>query len=250
MKHRLFVANWKMNKPFALALDFCTNHKENLKTLSTKPHTEIVICPSFEALFSIAEIFADTMISVGAQTCSTHERGAYTGQVNAQSIKEVGCDYCIIGHSEQRQFMCVSNEDVAHQATWLLEADIEPIICIGETKKEFDDGTSIAVLEQQLIPILSEISSHHQPFTIAYEPVWAIGTGIIPEKSYLASIFTWLAATLTMKVRHHNWRLIYGGSVDPDTVGSLMAIKTIHGFLIGNASLDFQKFEKIVSWKQ
>jgi triosephosphate isomerase len=249
MKNNVFIANWKMNKPFALALDFCTQHKTELKKLSSRPHTEIVLCPSFDVLFSVAEILSDTLVNLGAQTCSPHERGAYTGQVSASSLKEVGCDYCIIGHSEQRQYANVSNEDVAEQAIRLLEADIEPIICIGETKKIFEQDQAIRFLEEQLNPVLAEVTSFEKPITIAYEPIWSIGTGIMPDRDYLIKIFTWLSRIGKYKLSHNEWRLVYGGSVDPENMDVFTSINHLHGFLVGSASLDFQKFEKIVLLK-
>lgn len=233
-----------MSKNFTQTTDFCTKYKATLKTLSTEPNTEIVLCPSFPALFSVAEILSDTMVSVGAQTCSAYEDGAYTGQVSAKSLKEVGCDYCIIGHSEQRKYACISNDVVARQATQLFKNNIQPIICIGENQKEFDQKQGYAVLEQQLSPILDILASHKQPFTIAYEPIWSIGTGIIPSLDYLNEIFDWLEKTIQ---NIPGGRLLYGGSVHPDNAASLTTIQSLGGFLIGGASLDFQKFQKIVS---
>ena len=246
MKTNLFVANWKMNKDFASAIDFCIDHKIELQQLSSQSGTEIVLCPSFSALFSIAEILSDTLISVGAQTVSAHEKGAYTGQVSALSLKEAGCEYCIVGHSEQRQFGCISNEDVGQQVARLIKHEIQPIICIGETKEAYEADQSLAILEQQLKPILLSVTQSNFPFSIAYEPIWSIGTGIIPEHDYLNEIFDWLAQKVKDAQLSNSWRLLYGGSVNPDNAAILKKISLIHGFLIGGASLDFQKLKNLV----
>lgn len=244
MRKKLFVANWKMNKSLTASLDFCTIHKTSLEKLTN--HAEVVLCPSFPALFSMFQMIKNTKIRLGAQTCSSHEKGPYTGQVNAQSLKEVGCHYCIIGHSEQRRDAHLTNEDIAKQATRLLDVGIEPIICIGESKETFMNHTTKAVLEHQLHPVLKAIQSFNQPVTIAYEPIWAIGTGIIPEDAYIQDIFIWLTHILQEKLQS-TWRLLYGGSVNPDTIMSFKTVTHLDGFLIGDASLNFQKFEKIVS---
>ncbi len=246
MKNSLFIANWKMNKSFTASLDFCTTHKQALKKLSSQ--AEIVICPSFPALFSVAHLLKDTKVRIGAQTCSMHEKGAYTGQVNTLSLKEVGCTYCIVGHSEQRRDAHLTNDDVAKQVHRLLAIEMQPIICIGETKEEFAQHISKTVLEHQLNPILKIIQSFSQPIIIAYEPIWSIGTGTIPPQAYLDETFGWLAQKLTRELRTP-WRILYGGSITPDTIASLKGIAHLDGFLIGDASLDFQKFEKIVSWE-
>ena len=120
----LFVANWKMNKDFAESIDFCTVYKDKLAKLSTRPHTQIVLCPSFPFLFSVAEMLSETMVDVGAQDCSPFQQGAYTGQVNALALKQVGCNFCIIGHSEERLYTHTTNNDIAAQALRLDEQHI------------------------------------------------------------------------------------------------------------------------------
>lgn len=246
MKKNLFVANWKMNKSYSASLNFCTTHKQALNELSK--HADIVLCPSFVAIASMVSLLQNTTIHIGAQTCSTHQKGAYTGQVDTQSLKEAGCSYCIVGHSEQRRVNHLTNEDVAHQLQRLFDATIIPIICIGETKEEFQQHQAHGILDHQLNPILQVIKEYKQPFIIAYEPIWSIGTGIIPDQAYLQDIFRWITQKLSRDLVSQ-WRLIYGGSVNPDSIEMLKGITTIDGFLIGDASLDFQKFEKIVSWK-
>ncbi len=244
MLQKLFVANWKMNKSFAQELEFCTTHLEKLRQLSSEPHTELVICPSFPSLFSVAELLQDTMVGIGAQQCSPHQKGAYTGQVSAQSLQEAGCRYCIVGHSEQRAHG-TTNQEVADQAARLFEQKILPIICIGETEDEYKRKEVFTILEKQLKPLLPVLQK--QPYAIAYEPVWAIGTGLVPDQEYLTSVYSWLNAHIKKGHPEGSYRLLYGGSVDEKTIRDISSISGIKGFLIGGASLDFKKVEKIVS---
>lgn len=239
----LFVANWKMNKDFAQTIDFCTSHKDELNQLARDSHAQIVICPSFPFLFSLSELLADTKIKVGAQDCSPFEHGPYTGQVNALALKQVGCRFCIIGHSEERHYLRTSNADVAAQAVQLDKQHIEPIICIGEDLPTHKGGKTKEFLKKQLEPIIKALADTQNPITIAYEPIWAIGTGLTPDSQELTTIFQWLRE----QIPHHHVRLIYGGSVSPDNAPEILAIPLIEGLLIGGASLDFKKFQKIVS---
>ena len=246
MQPTLFVANWKMEKSFPDSIDFCTTHKAGLKSLAAQVGIELVVCPSFPVLFSLNELLDDTMVHLGAQTCSAHKLGPYTGQVSAQSLKEVGCSYCIVGHNEQRQYAGVTDQDVADQADHLCVQKIEPIICVGETKEAFDNNQALSVIEKQLDPVLEKLKNTKHPITIAYEPVWAIGTGVVPPAQYLTQLFEHIN-TILSKVHSGPWRLIYGGSVSEKTIPSFKQIPFLTGFLVGSASLDFQKFEKIVS---
>ncbi len=234
-----------MQKTFAESIDFCSSNLSALKKLSAQTDTEIVLCPSFPVIYSLNEQLADTMVHVGAQNCSPYISGAYTGQVSAQSLKEIGCNYCIVGHSEQRKYENVTDKDVAMAAKNLCDQEIEPIICIGETEEQFQKNEAINALESQLDFVLSALKNTKQPITIAYEPVWAIGTGVVPESAYLKKIFQHLSAIFS-NVHSGPWRLIYGGSVSEKTMSSFKDIPSLAGFLVGSASLDFPKFEKIV----
>lgn len=242
-----FIANWKMACAFSDACHLANNYKEQAHTFDFE-QTEIIICPSFDALSACAHIINHTDIKIGAQTVSAYQLGAHTGQVNAESLAQIGCKYALIGHSERRREYHETNEFIARQLEQLIAHNIRPIICIGETEQEYKADASKKILEHQLkllLPILQEYPNTHP--LIAYEPVFAIGTGIIPETDYLKDMFAWLKKYLLSSLTSQPFTLIYGGSVSDDTINHLKGIGEIQGFLIGGASLDFKKFQKIVS---
>jgi len=243
-----FIANWKMARAFQVACALAKNYKEQAHALDLE-RNEIVICPSFDALSACEQIVGNSPIKIGAQTVSAYPLGAHTGQVAAQSLAEIGCAYAIIGHSERRSECSETNELIARQAEQLIAHKITPILCIGEMESDYKAGTSISVLHAQLnsiLDIFQKAPSWLQPI-IAYEPVFAIGTGIIPELSYLKKTLSQLDAHLKSALAERPYTLLYGGSVSDTTIQSFKGIPEIQGFLIGSASLDFQKFQKIVS---
>lgn len=249
-KSRIYVANWKMNMHLSDAVDFAAQCKNFMQKNNTS-EKQIILCPSFPAITSVVHALEDVAIGVSAQNCSDHQVGAYTGEVSAQSLREAGCSYCIVGHSERRKYFHETNEVIARKVTNLLIASINPIICIGETAQEFKDDKTLSVLEEQLVLVIKAINeSQEMPESIsfAYEPVWAIGTGKIPDQQILEKVLTWLATYIKKELTHDTTiHLLYGGSVDENSITQLMNVKSIDGFLIGSASLDFQKFKNIVS---
>ncbi len=164
--------------------------------------------------------------------------------MRAQSLKEVGCTYCIVGHSEIRRDLQETGADIAQKVERILEQDMQPIICIGESKQEYEAQETFTVLGKQLKLILPILKQSSAPICIAYEPIWSIGTGIIPEAPYLQKVFDWLSTTTK---NNPYIRLLYGGSVNDTNAAQLLTLAHVDGFLIGGASLDFQKFQKIVS---
>jgi triosephosphate isomerase (TIM) len=237
----LYVANWKMNLSYRKSLDFCTQNLAHLNLLSKS--AKIIICPSLVALAPIIEIFKNSAIKIGAQNCSAYKAGSYTGEVSAQDLKEAGASYCIIGHSERRIYFGETTQDILTKIELLYTNNIMPIICIGETQEDFLHKKTIAALQQQLEPILTKIiQQKYEHVIIAYEPFWAIGTGIIPEDTYLEEIFRWLKN----HVSNHKAHLLYGGSINTTNINQLKTIEHIDGFLIGGASTDFGEFKNLI----
>ncbi|MDZ4154147.1 triose-phosphate isomerase [Methylicorpusculum sp.] len=250
MKPFVYVANWKMNLSFTQEVAFAKQNQADLIELGKKPDTTIVLCPSYCSLAPLSELFKNSSIALGAQDCSAYKPGAHTGQIHAQTLAELGCTFCIVGHSEKRTQCHETNEQIAQKVAHLIVHNITPIICIGETIKDHRAGKTVAILEEQLAPIVAAFihAETIPPLCFAYEPIWAIGTGVIPTPEVLKTTYAWLRAHLQQKLGHasQNTRLMYGGSVDEQTSAKITMLADIDGLLIGSASLDFQKFKKIV----
>lgn len=235
MTKKTFVANWKMQLPFHPALDFVKTNIKQLSALTQLPEREIILCPSFTDLYPIALLTGDTQLQIGAQNVSAFAQGAYTGQISAVSLAEIGCTYCIIGHSEARTYLHETNEDIAQKAAQLFAQGITPIICVDET-----------IVETQFIELFELLvqTDHEQEYIIAYEPIGAIGTGNVPSIEHLSKVF---AKLNTLCKTHPNpFRLLYGGSVHPENAAQLLTIEHVDGLLIGGASLKIESFEAIV----
>jgi len=242
----LYVANWKMNMPFYKAGDFCKENYYGFENLSKLPDKKIVLCPSYTEIMQILILFKDLELEVGAQNCSARISGPYTGQVSAVSLGEMGCVYCIVGHSEVRKYLSEGNCEIIQKVLRLIEVKVTPILCVGENE---DDGIEWGkkVLFSQLEPVFEKIKSLGSKYIcVAYEPIWSIGTGITPEVDYIEKIFGYIFEIAKEICPNVNITLLYGGSVNEHNVKKMKCIANLGGFLIGGASLDFKKFEKIV----
>jgi triosephosphate isomerase len=242
-----YVANWKMNMPsLQHALLFC----HELAKESKEVQQNIIICPSTVDLYALMQHMKTYPMHFGAQDCSAFEKGAYTGQTSAQSLHELKVQYCIVGHSETRSHFNLDNNMVAQKALQLIKNDIHPIFCIGENETALNSQQTFMMLEDQLIPLITVIKTFKSDLKfihIGYEPVWAIGTGRVPDNAYIEGIFGWLGEFFKQNLPRTTLISLYGGSVDHTSAPQLKLIKGLKGFLIGNASLDFQKFKKIVT---
>ena len=235
MAEKLFVANWKMQFTFHQATDFVKTNFERLKVLSQSPEKEIVLCPSFTDLYAVSLLLQNTSIQIGAQNVSEATSGAYTSQISATSLAEIGCTHGIIGHSESRRFLHETNEIIARKCAELFSQGITPIICIDEETFE----SQLTLIFNLLLQI-----KNNQEYIIAFEPLGAIGTGNIPNIEHIRAMFSRLF-TLCSKYTNR-FRLLYGGSVNPENSRSLVAIEHVNGLLIGGASLHIDSFEAIV----
>lgn len=247
MKHNLmYVANWKMAMP---SLEHAKLFGHELAQESKELRDSIVICPSTIHLFPLMHHFREYDFTFAAQNCSQHLQGAYTGQTSVLSLQELKVRYCIVGHSEQRRYQHETNEQIAQKVALLYQHGIAPIICIGETQEERDTQKTFAVLEQQLNVVrnLSTLKTSVQKLYIAYEPVWAIGTGKNADAQTIQDVLSWISQYCKEHLPNtFQLVMLYGGSVDLQSAPSLKEIEHLGGFLIGSASLDFQKFKKIV----
>ena len=245
----ILVANWKMNKTVSESLDFVSRLKQLVIGINDR---QVVIAPPFTALYSVGATLKASGIGLAAQNLSENSDGACTGEVSARMLADMGCTYVIVGHSERRSLFGESNAVVCAKISMALQFGMQPIVCIGETLEERETGRTFDVLARQIKEGLHQIeSSDIKHLLIAYEPVWAIGTGktATPEQAGKAHAFIrQLIEKSYGKEPASRLPVIYGGSVRPDNIGKLMAQDDINGALVGGASLDVDTFAKIVAF--
>lgn len=247
-KRRLIIAgNWKMNKTVAEALGLVQGLK---RELSGVKEVDIVICPPFTALSEVSKAVLNTNIRLGAQNMSEHNFGAYTGEIAAGMLKEFSVRYVILGHSERRQFQNESNELIARKAVAAHAAALKPIICVGETLPEREAGDTQRVISAQIRGSLAGLTKDQITETvIAYEPVWAIGTGKNALATQAQDVHEFIRHELTAIYDEQSARRVriqYGGSVKPSNARELMSQPDVDGALVGGASLDDRNFADII----
>jgi triosephosphate isomerase len=229
----LIVANWKMQLTHRESLQWLSTHSSSLNDTLTTTDATLVICPSYTVLPCMKDY--GSHLEYGAQNCAFVDRGAYTGDISALTLKELGCSYAIIGHSEQRKYYGETNEHVAQKAHLLASLGIQPIICIGEESVN-------SSYEQAFNEQLDFLTTMRTTLIIAYEPIWAIGTGQHPSAEKLSQVTQYL---YSFALNHGvQITVLYGGSVDEHLVTSYKGL--VDGFLIGKASLDAELLKKII----
>ena len=246
----VIAGNWKMN---CTVKDAITLVNELKRELIDETKVDVIVCPPFTAISSVSEIIEESPIEVGGQNMFWEPKGAYTGEVSSQMLVDLGCKYVIIGHSERRQYFGETNETVNKKIKAALGADLKPIICVGETKEQRDKGITEAVVTEQIKEGLKDISGENiLKCIIAYEPIWAIGTGVnaTPEQAQDVHnlIRNKLLAEKYDKDIAKQIRIQYGGSVKPDNIKSLMQKPDIDGALVGGASLKADSFIKLATY--
>lgn len=251
MRRPVIAGNWKLHKTIAETRDLALALKSDLAELSD---IDIVIAPPFTALSAAAAALAGSGIAVAAQNCYPVASGAFTGEVSPPLLREAGCRYVLVGHSERRQIFGESDEFINAKVGAVLAEGLQPILCIGETLAERDAGQMYEVLTRQLKQGLSGIETAAMAqVVIAYEPVWAIGTGVTASNEQAAEAHAFIRGLLqglydeaTAKAT----RILYGGSVKPDNVDGLMAQEDIDGTLVGGASLNTADFIRIARFQR
>ena len=249
MKRRPLVAgNWKMNGTVEQAVALT---RGVLQVLRASTEVEVALCPPYTALTKVAELIRETSIQLGAQNAHWEEKGAYTGEVSVPMLKEIGCRYVIIGHSERRQLFGESDASVQKKAFSVLRQGLAAIVCVGETQEVRKQGRTWAVVKQQLTAGLEGISTEQAKaqLVVAYEPVWAIGTGLnaTPEQAQEvhAQVRDWLKGRFSSALAE-SIRIQYGGSVKPENAQEILAQPDVDGALVGGASLDVKQFVGII----
>lgn len=228
----LIVANWKMNMSIKESISFINK----FKTLIKNNKNDIVICPPFTLLNTVKELVKNTNIKLGAQNMHFEGQGAFTGEISASMLKDVGCEYVILGHSERRQIFDEADSLINKKIKVALKNNLKPILCIGETLKQRNNNETMKIIKNQINGSLKNIK---EDIVVAYEPIWAIGTGKNATSEQAEEVHKFIRGLLSKT------RIIYGGSMKPENAQELLSMPNINGGLVGGASLDPKSFSKI-----
>jgi len=249
MRKTIIAGNWKMNKTIPESIELANGLKREFFKLDSQG-IDIVLCPPFTALAEVYEVITDSDIQLGAQDVYWQPEGAFTGEISSKMLKDAGCEFVIIGHSERRQYFGETNESVNNKVKAALSSGLTPILCIGETLNERERGLTFKVLDDHIHNGLKDMNEEDVlKIIIAYEPVWAIGTGKTASpvqaqesQKYIRD----LLKSVYNKDVADNIRIQYGGSVKPENISELMRQPDVDGALVGGASLSVESFSEIV----
>jgi triosephosphate isomerase (TIM) len=246
----LVAANWKMHKTIAEAEFFVKSLQEKTGALEDR---EAIIAPSFTALKAVRDVLDLKGYMLSAQNCYWEEKGAFTGEVSPIMLKDLGCDYVIVGHSERRQIFLESDEMVRNKAAAVFRAGMLPIVCVGEVLDHREQGKTFEVVGRQVTEAIEGMDlAQAGRLVIAYEPVWAIGTGRTASPAQAQEVHAFIRGRLESlfnKEVANKIRILYGGSVKPDNVDALMAEPDIDGALVGGASLEVGSFARLIQFQ-
>ena len=237
----LIAGNWKLNCDIEEAKDLSTSILNNLRDKALS--SEVALFPPNIYIDTVKRIVNNSNIFIGAQDCSVHTSGAYTGDVSAKMLNDMECKYIIVGHSERRIGKFETNNDVALKAKNVMENKMCPIICVGEDAKDRDDGNALNFIEKQLNESIPK--NYYKDFIIAYEPIWAIGSGKIPTIDSINEMFNMIRQWLLNNGIDNNIKILYGGSVNKENVKEIFSCRDLGGLLIGGVSLKAQEFSEI-----
>jgi len=249
MKKYLIAGNWKMNTSPLEAKELALNIIKELEPVNVSENIDILICPPYTNLWLVKETIQGSIIKLGSQNCYFEKSGAYTGEISINMLKETGCSYVIIGHSERRAIFNETDDIINKKVHAVLENGLTPILCIGETLKERQNEETNKVLECQLNNGLKNIMEQEATkIVIAYEPVWAIGTGVSATTEQVEETHQWIKDWLSRRfsIDKKEIILLYGGSMSPKNSKELLALEDVNGGLIGGASLKAQSFVEIL----
>jgi triosephosphate isomerase len=249
VRRPLIIGNWKMNKTIGEAVEFA-------RALAARPpdaaDRDVALAPPFTALHALSSVLRGSAIALCAQDVHGEDRGAFTGEVSAPMLLDVGCRYGLAGHSERRRLFGESNEDVNRKAKALLRSGLIPVLCVGESLEEREADQTYNVVRRQLKEGLNNLSADDiRRSIVAYEPVWAIGTGRTASPEQAQEVHHFIRQYIERMAGKDGAdaiRILYGGSVNPANAGALMAQKDVDGVLVGAASLDVASFRKIIEY--
>ena len=249
MRKPIIAGNWKMNLSLKESVELVTGLKRELADVTD---VEIAVCPPFVYLQAVKDVVEGSNIALGAQNMSINDNGAYTGEISVSMLKDIGCDFVILGHSERRQYFEESDSLINAKIKKALANGIKPIICVGEKLEERESGITADVVTSQIEGCLAELTAKDlDSCVIAYEPVWAIGTGKTASNDQAQEVHKLirdLIAKLFSTEVADKMRIQYGGSVKPNNVTGLMSEADIDGALVGGAALKIDSFSQIVKY--
>ena len=242
MKKSIVVGNWKMNKTPQSGKLFISEVLNNLNEIT---NVDVVFCPPFTGLNNLD---ISPPFYLGAQNCYFKDNGAYTGEISIDMLLECKVEYVIVGHSERRHIFCEDSHSINKKVIKVIESGVKPILCLGETIEQRDKDKTYNIIEEQLISGLNSIKSRRN-IIIAYEPVWAIGTGLTASPKQIDEVHSFIRKILNQLFDDEEYKttpILYGGSVNLANANELTSIDSVNGFLIGGASLDVVKFTEII----
>ncbi len=246
----LIAANWKMYKTVGEAISFVKSVQEETGPCTDR---EVVIAPAYTALKEVRDILKQQGYCLAAQNCHWEEKGAFTGEISPIMLKDLGCEYVIVGHSERRQLFGETDETVGLKVGSVFKAGMTPVVCVGEVLDQREQGKTFEVVAGQIEKALNGlIPLQAERLVIAYEPVWAIGTGRTATPGQAQEVHSFIRETIASlfnKGVEKKVRILYGGSVKPSNIDELMAEPDVDGALIGGASLDVGSFKRLVQFK-
>ncbi|MDH3544781.1 MAG: triose-phosphate isomerase [Desulfuromonadales bacterium] len=250
MRKPMIAGNWKLHKTISEATSLVS---ELMPAVASNQNVEIVVAPVYTALAKVAEALAGSNIKLAAQNCYPEPQGAFTGEVSPLLLKDAGCEYVIIGHSERRQLFAETDGSVNSKALALADSGLGTIFCIGETLEERESGKMFDVLRQQVTAGLKDLTTRQmQTVVVAYEPVWAIGTGKVATDEQAQEVHAFIRGLLAELYEPQTaaaTRILYGGSVKPGNVDGLMTQPDVDGALVGGASLNADDFARIANFE-
>lgn len=250
MRKPLIAGNWKMNKNVTESISLI---KDLINHVNGYTETEIVICPPFTSLWVARELIQDTNIVLGAQNMCCMDDGAFTGEISARMLQNIGCDYVILGHSERRDFFKESSTMIAKKVLQAIKFRIKPIICVGEKLSEKEAGKAQEVVREEMEAIFNVLDGQQITSAVfAYEPIWAIGTGKSSTPQDANEMVKYIRKLVEKKYDgtiSQQIRILYGGSVNPENIESLMSESDIDGALVGGSSLNALAFSRLIKYK-
>lgn len=250
MRKKIVAGNWKMNTIVRDGVDLASTLNNALKQIELREDTSVIIAPPFTHLSFISQVIDEDKIQLAAQNCSTEAKGAYTGEISAEMIKKIGCDAVILGHSERREYFQEDSDMLLKKVTIALENNLTPIFCCGEKLEEREKENHFNIVKDQISSALFSLSADDfSKLVIAYEPVWAIGTGVTASKEQAQEMHAFIRNEIKEKYGEklaNNTTILYGGSVKPANAKELFDQTDVDGGLVGGASLDADGFSEII----